>query len=68
MIVLGVVILIILWILGDAGVALPPPLPVLFHDVGIILIVIGVILLLLHFVGVNVGRGITQRNGRGLWL
>lgn len=68
MIVLGIVLLVIAWLLADAGVAVDPVIFTLLHDGGVLLIVIGLILLILSFFGVSVGRGIgPARNGRRYW-
>jgi hypothetical protein len=57
MIIIGIVLLILAWLVVDAGVPVPPFVPTLLNDGGWILIVIGVILLILNLVGRPVGGG-----------
>lgn len=57
MIILGVVLLIVEWLLGDLGVDVPLVLLKLLHDGGIILIILGIVLLVLSFLGRPLGGG-----------
>jgi hypothetical protein len=67
-IIAGVLLLILHWILTDAGVALPPVLFTLIYDFGIVLVVLGLILWALSFFGVGVGRGLgAGPRGRRYW-
>lgn len=68
MIIAGVLLLILHWILTDAGVALPPVLFTLMYDFGVVLIVLGIILFILNLCGVAIGRGIGPGpRGRRYW-
>lgn len=68
MIILGIVLLLIVWLVAPA-VALPSPIWELVHAAGVILLVVGIIFLILSFVGHPIGRGIGTgpRGGRYWW-
>jgi hypothetical protein len=69
MIIAGVLLLILHWILSDIAAPLPPVLFTLIYDVGLVLVVLGIILFILSLVGVGVGRGWGPTiRGRRTWL
>lgn len=63
MIVIGIVLLIAAWLLPQLF-PVPAPIETLLYDGGILLIVVGIILLVLSFIGHPVGRGLNGRPGR----
>lgn len=68
MIILGIILWAFGYILGDAGAPVPLFIITVLEDVGGLLIILGIVLLVLSFFGISLGRGIYNRNGRAYWL